>query len=395
MAQSEYKACCLSAAPDPESAFCPECGGSLSRCACGNLMDSAGLCAACVNPHLYLEKGAVLESAVGERLSVPFILRNDSQSRALSIQNVFHDGKHVPLTWERLEAGRERAFSLETESFTEAGIHNLNLTVVVVSRFDEAEELYAFSSQIPIHVESVDKSSPNISISGVSGPVGHGITINSVARQGESGFRSRRETALLSRRAVPLERAERYELQNGIRGYKALGARIPRDVEFDYDGFPAEDTPLKGPLSKPVLRCGRNSRRYDAKLNPQPNDLCLRIYDRQSGKLDAEASKGISRRLCDFVIQNDRLHLRAISDKGLAHNGEIQPAGATVIVSDGDSLTTPVRPGQTLTFMVKFKVSSGSVRQIRIVQRTVQGLDTRPQQGPALETAKGPTPGKI
>jgi hypothetical protein len=64
------------------------------------------------------------------------------------------------------------------------------------------------------------------------------------------------------------------------------------------------------------------------------------------------------------MLQNDRLYLRAISDRGLTQNGEILKAGDIVIVNHGDSFTTPVRPGKTLTFGTKFKISRDVVTQI-------------------------------
>jgi hypothetical protein len=180
---------------------------------------------------------------------------------------------------------------------------------------------------------------------------------------------------------VKLERADLHEIQSGIRGYATLGARVGRDVEFVFDGFPPTDTPAKGPLRglQPVLRCGRNSRNFDAQRNPQPNDLCLRIHDVDSGELDTEASKAISRHLCDFTLQNDRLCVRSLSESGLLHNGEILKPGVLAVVMDGDSFTTPASARKTVTFEVKFRTAAGLVTQIRFVRREGKDLPKRGQ----------------
>jgi hypothetical protein len=157
-----------------------------------------------------------------------------------------------------------------------------------------------------------------------------------------------------------LERQDRYERDNGYRGYKASGARIPRNVEFVYDGFPVNDRPSDGPLRgpQPIIRCGRNGRSFDAQKNSQPNDLCFRIYNSKSGELDVEGS-------CEFMIMNDRLYLRVLSDRPLTQNDDALKSGGVVVVNHGDSFSMPVKPGKTFTFGVKFRITGDKVRQIR------------------------------
>jgi hypothetical protein len=376
----EYRACCQGVASDVEVAFCPECSHPLFRCAqCRNLVNPRGFCDVCVRLELYLAKDAVRAARVGDCLTVPFILKNTSAvSRTLWVQHVLKDGKHVkgepvPLKWQQLETGRDRAFSVDTEPFATGGVTSLRLTIIVASRFEEIEELYAFSGEVDIEVKGNHGQAANkVNVSGdVDGPVS--ITVY------ESNLAVDHKTTAGSQtiqQPVKLERADLHEIQSGIRGYATLGARVGRDVEFVFDGFPAGDTPANGPLRglQPVLRCGRNSRNFDSERNPKPNDLCLRIHDAGSGELDPEASKAISRHLCDFTLQNDRLYVRPLSENGLVHNGEILKPGALAVVMDGDSFATPANARKTVTFEVKFRTAAGLVTQIRFVRREAKDL---------------------
>lgn len=309
-----------------------------------------------------------------ECLAIPFVLINNSPvSHALSVKNLFRYGKDVknepiPIGWEKLEAGRERTFSVQTEPFTGSGTIHLGLTVVVSSRIEGIEELYVFAGQMRIDVErgSVEPAQISQTFNMEGANLGTGALVYATQKQTESGFKKRQAEAQLTRLPIPLERQDRYECENGYRGYKASGTRIPRNVEFVYEGFPVNDRPPNGPLrgSQPIIRCGRNGRRLDAQKNPQPNDLCLRIYNSKSGELDMEGSSAISRNVCEFMIQNDRLYLRALADGAIAQNGVALKSGDIVVVNHGDSFITPLRTGKTITFGTKFKIIGDEVKQI-------------------------------
>jgi hypothetical protein len=86
--------------------------------------------------------------------------------------------------------------------------------------------------------------------------------------------------------------------------------------------------------------------------------------------LDAESSKGISRHLCDFILQNDRLCLRPFADRGLMQNGEIVNPGSLAVVKGGDSFSVTAGRGKVLTFRTVFKASADVVRQIRFETAT-------------------------
>jgi hypothetical protein len=374
----EYKDCCRRSATESDTAFCPECGHAFYRCAypgCRSLINPLGHCPFCVRPELYVEKGAVLVAEKDECLTIPFVLTNTSPvNHALSVHDLFRYGKDVknepvPIGWEKLEAGRERTFSVQTEPFTGSGTIHLGLRVVVSSRVEEIEELYVFAGEMRIDVErgSVEPAHISQTFNMGGANLGTGALVYATQKQTETGFKKRQAIALQTRLSIPLERQDRYERENGHRGYKDSGTRIPRSVEFVYDGFPENDKPFNGPLcgQQPVIRCGRNSRRFDAQRNPKPNDLCLRIYDPKSGKLDAEGSAAISRHACDFIIQNDRLYVRALSDTALIKNGAALKEGDLVVVNHGDLFATPAKSAVTISFGTKFWITGDEVRQIR------------------------------
>jgi hypothetical protein len=368
---NEYGGCCrATAAQDDSAVFCPECAHPLFRCAspgCGGLVTPLGHCPACIDLRLSLEQGAVLTARLGEFLSVPFALRNSASAGSISIRSVLRDAtnapqERVPVNWERLHAGQTRAFRVDAGPFERAGLGNLGITIVAAAA-GEIEEAYAFSGDIAIDVEGPDPDRDvTINLEGAS--LGTGTMV--VANSRPDGAR-RRAARLEVRAEVPLERAERYEIERGYRGYDGSGVRVPRTVEFVYAGFPAADAPRDGPLlQRALIRCGRNGRARDGRQDAQPNDLCLRIYDAGTGALDRDASGGISRRACDFLLANDRLYLRSLCEAGVAVNGERLAAGETRVVGDGDAFALPAGPGRRVAFGAAFKVSGGLVTQVRL-----------------------------
>jgi hypothetical protein len=372
-AWDDYRNCChRAAALDREAAFCPDCGHHLFRCAaadCRSLVTPLGHCPACIDLGLSIEKGAVLKAKLGECLSVPFVLRNNSQVRSLSVRSVLRDEtdlpqQPVPITWEQLDAGRTRAFDVAAGPFAHSGINSLRLTLIVLALFDDVEETYAFSGQVAIDVESADPTQvvQNFNLSGADFGTAGMVVANPHASVDRRG---RQAEATRGRTDVPLERAERYEIEKNCRGYEALLARMPRNVEFAYAGFPAGDRPADGPLlERPLVRLGRNGREL-LPGNPQPNDLCLRIYDPQSGALDRDASMAISRRAADLILQNDRLYVRSLGQGGLALNNEPLSGGEARVVGHGDLLTLPPGHPKALGVRTTFKVSAGLVTQVR------------------------------
>ena len=363
--RSDFQSCCYAAALDTEVAFCPDCGASLYRCPgfkrCHNLVKPLGYCTVCIQAQLALAPQAITQARVGDVLSLPFLLRNTSPAgQPLMIMNILkqqrgHPLQTVPLGWDRLDAGQERMFSVDTEDLTSGGIHRLQLFLVLGSQ----EEQYVFAAEVVFEVDSGQASQivQNIHFQDTSFGTGGMV----VANPNAPADPTRKARSLGERQEITLERAERFELEQGYRGYAEHAVRIPRDARFEYHGFPAADTPPPGTLKgiAPSLRCGRNSRRHDAQHNPQPNDLCLRAYDPQTGLLDAAGSKTISRQIGEFLLRNDRLYLQAAA--ALQRNNERLDSGALYPVFDGDSFTLAGGMRHAFTVTLRFRTRLGEV----------------------------------
>jgi hypothetical protein len=372
-AGDEYAPCCRATAADPDAVFCPECGRALLRCptpGCGGLLTPLGHCTACFNLSLSLEPSAVLRSRAGECASLPFVLANRGAG-PVSIKTVLRETaglapETVPLPWERLDPGKSRAFTVTAGPFSHGGITSVRLTFVAAVDAGACEEVYAFSGEVAIDVEAAAPTQvyQHVQIQDVDFGTG-GMVAANPHLSGESR-RDRHQDEVGVRTDVPLERAERHELQQGYRGYKTLGVRIPRDVVCQFAGFPAADRPPDGPLAaRPVVRCGRNGRPRGGAGDADSSDLCLRVYQPATGQLDRDASKAISGRVCEFVLCCQRLSVRSIGRHGLQVNGVNLPAGDTRTVDPGDTFAVPSLPGRTLAIRTAFTVTGGLVTHVR------------------------------
>ena len=370
-----YRACCHRHASDGDAGFCPECGHPFLRCLafaeCHNLVTPDQPCSVCVAPALMIDAGAVVQSKTGERLSVPLILRNVSPAaRPLWVKRIVKgDGRveePVALTWEQLEAGSERRFTIDTPPMTEGGTHTLRVIMVLASRYKGLEEEYAFAAGMAITVSGADTQQivQNINLSGAQFQTGGMVhTQLNTKRDAGSG-----PTPLQDRTLLSLERAEKYELEQGIRGYRAEGVRVPRHVEFTFSGFRPDDRPADGAtlLQRGRLAFGRNSRTADPATNPTPNDVCLRAYDARGATVDERATMALSRHHFDLVVVNDRICVLARATGGLQVNGEPLSAGEVVALAPGDRVAPiPGRPDK-LTIQVTFVESIGSVERIDV-----------------------------
>jgi hypothetical protein len=371
-AWEDYRSCCrVTAARDRAAGFCPECGHRLFRCPapdCGSLLAPLGHCAACVDLSLSVEKGAMLSARLGECLSVPFVLRNDASTRPLSIKAILREmtgspREPVALAWDQLEAGRTRNFSVTAGPFSTAGRNSLRLVVVVCAGFGEVEETYAFSGEVAVDVEGKDPTQvvQNFNLAGADFG-----TAGMVVANPHADTHRRQGDALDAREQLVLERVERFEMREGLRGYDKLNARVARDAEFRFAGFPQADAPPNGPLlAGPIIRCGRNSRARDGAATAQPSDLCLRVYEAGTGALDREASAAISRHVCDFVLQDDRVYVRSATPAGLAVNGQRLDAAERRVVDHGDSFTVAAGQGKSVTFTAALRAAGAVVSEIR------------------------------
>lgn len=375
-----YGSCCQKHAADPGVSFCPECRHPLVRCMafadCGSLVPAAGPCPACVAPVVMIDAGAIVQSKAGERLAVPFILRNASVAqRPIWVTRVARlDGSHVEpiaLTWEQIDAGAERRFTVDTPPLEAGGTYALHIVLVVASRHRGVEEEYAFAAGTTIRVSSQRSLSfqQNIHVEAASahgGGVGTGGAVNAPVKVdfGDEGAGQ----ALRDRMPLPLDRAEKYELEQGLRGYRDDRLRVARNVTFTFHGFRGADRPSDGsPLaSRGTLAFGRNSRAPGAGADAAPNDVCLRAYDARTGAVDEPATMAISRHHFDLVVVNDRVCLLARTTRGLQVNEQTLTAGELVPLAAGDRIVPIAGRPDKLSLQIEFSTSIGSVDRIDV-----------------------------
>jgi hypothetical protein len=372
-----YGACCYRGALQTDSAFCPECGRTLLRCMafseCFSLIAPTQPCPVCIAPELAIDKGAITQSKIGERLSIPLVLRNASKvERAIFVTAIVKaEGKAyepLALPWEHVEPQSERRFTVETAPLAQGGTHAVGIIATLASRYKGREERYAYAGRVSIVVESPDQQQivQNINLAGAQFETG-GLVHAPVSSRPVGGTSP---SVLRVREAIPFERAERYEIEQGIRGYGETGVRVPRDVSFTFSGFLPADHPGDGVAvgMGGALSCGRNSRRFDAQTNPFPNDLCLRIHDQRTGAIDEDATRSLSRHQFDFLVLNDRLCVQVRSSGGLEHNGRKLATGEVRVLRDGDRLAPLPGRAEKLELVVRFRSSVGSAEAIEIAR---------------------------
>jgi hypothetical protein len=324
-----------------------------------------------VAPALLIDAGAVVQSKAGERVSVPLILRNGSPApRPIWVKRIVRwDGRvdvPVALTWEQIDSGAERHFTIDTAPLAEGGTHTLRVILVLASRYKGLEEEYAFTAGMTITVSGPDTQQviQNINLSGAQFQTGGMVHTQLNTRPNAGGA----PAALQDRSALPLERAEKYELEQGVRGYQSQGLRVPRHVEFAFTGFRDADRPHDGwtLLGRGRLACGRNSRTPDPAANAVASDLSLRAYNARTGQVDEPATLAISRNHFDLVVVNDRLCLQARATRGLQVNGDNLPSGQMRPLQPGDRIVPIPDHPEKMTVHVAFASSIGSVERITI-----------------------------
>jgi hypothetical protein len=374
-----YKNCCVrnAGSVDPDVGFCPDCGHALLRCVafaeCRSLVNPSQPCPSCVAPVLMIDAGAIISAKAGERMSVPLILRNSSPAgRTLWLKRVAkRDGKaeeQITLPWEQLDAQTERRLSLDTPPMAEGGTYTLNVILVLATRYKGLEEEYAFSAGVSVTVAKADGGPQHLHLQYDMGGdlhgtgAGHNIITNMKAdRAAEMAA-----AALENQKILPLERAERYELEQGIRGYRSSNLRVLRSVDFAFSGFRTGETPAAGAVLVPRGRMlfGRNSRSVTPSDTVAPNDVCLRAYDAKTKTVDDAATMAISRHHFELVVVNDRLCVHARATKGMQVNGEDLTSGQVYPVVPGDRIVPIPGRGDKLTLQVRFTSSIGVVERI-------------------------------
>jgi hypothetical protein len=395
-----YKSCCFEAAGslDSDVGFCPKCGHALMRCIgfadCGKLVTPGQACPGCMAPQLIIDAGAAVSAKAGDRMSVPLILLNQSPAgRPLWVKRISKlDGtaeQHLSIPWEQVDAHGERRFSLDT-ALAEGGTYTLHVRLVLAARYKNVEEEYAFAAGIAVSAAAQEHGvKHNLNFVTVSGDVsGAGAIGHNVRFTGDGGLsvggnvsgagaighevgpsdkRATTATALVDKKPVPLERAERYELEQGIRGYRKEGVRVLRNVDLAFSGFRPEDIPREPPalIASGRLLFGRNSR-PPVPENVTANDVCLRAFDPKAKKVDEPATMAISRHHFDFVVVNDRLAVQVRAPGGMQVNEKTLTAGEVYPIAPGDRIIPIPGRADKLTLRVAFSNGIGVVNRVDV-----------------------------
>ena len=365
MAWRAYRACCEQSGQDPEAAYCEQCGNVLIRCpGCKRLLQPFGHCESCVQPGLFVDKGASLSARRGEILSIPFVLSNASPEHTLLIESI-EKREHgqpsvgVPLAWEKLAPRQARGFPVTLSPLSHGGMHTLELFIRVASDDDIPEE-FVFTGSLGIDVADDERQQTTINVQAS----GTGALIHNLQVAELTGGHER--TRIEDLAPIRLDRAERTELESGVRGYPEMHARVARDAVYRFSGFPDSDLPRNGQLvlASRALRVGRNSVRFDAEQNPHPSDLALRLYRRRDGELDRDGSMALSREHFELQIRNARLYLKAVSLQGVRLNDRHLSRGETQALRHDDIIAPLAANPRDLSIRVRFEPSGRAIKRI-------------------------------
>ena len=183
--QKTERHCCYRAAMNPEAGYCNDCGDSLLRCIayeeCSGLVTASGHCEVCIAPRLILAADSVRETSVGGTVVLNLDVQNTTSiPRPLFVKAVWAreqqgEWEQISLPWDRIEANSSAPFSIRADQLDRAGIHEVELLIVVASRFEWREEVVAFSGRISLQVEaaqavSVQQNIYNLSLIHISEP---------------------------------------------------------------------------------------------------------------------------------------------------------------------------------------------------------------------------------
>jgi hypothetical protein len=374
MAFPSYAPCCAATARDLAANVCDQCGHVLLRCPgfrqCGVLVDRTGYCASHVAPELFVEAGALLGARVGQRVTVPMVLKNGSRiGGGFRVERLLkgepgHELQEVALDWDQLRAGDERSFAVDTGVFEAGGTTRLRVVMVLGTTREGAQESYAFSGEVMLKIDEREQKAQITQHINVQG--GHfeaGAT--AVVQTGPSvteglQYRLGDDNSPKGRTPVAtLQRAEAYELREGVRGYTELQAAFAPDVEVRCDGFDTGETPpgRRPFVGRRELAFGRNSREASDK-NPEPNDFVLRSRS-ADGAVDRERSLAVSGRAGTLALENGRLLLTVTGSRTLYVNGEPLEVGASAVLADRARVGVLGPRASDLGFQVEFS-SSGT-----------------------------------
>lgn len=354
-----YEACCIASAREADAMVCGQCGHVLLRCPgfreCNQLVDPTEFCPTHLVPLLQLDGAALgaqgagrgVTAKVGQRASVPLVLANAARLPSsfrverLSKGEPGQDLEQVALDWDVVRPGEERSFAVDTGVFAAGGTARVRIVLVLASTYGGRESTHAFSTEVRLSIEEREEKAhitQHIHVegghfeAGASAVVQTGPSISeSFKYQGLSAQEAQRNT-------LALQRAEAYELREGLRGYVELGAAVARTVPVRFVGFAEGESPTapRPLLADGTLDFGRNSRERSER-NPDPNDVVM-IARGKGGAVDRERSLRVSGRHCRLSIENGRLLLTSTGSRPTWVNGAAIEPGASLVVSGGDKI---------------------------------------------------------
>lgn len=365
------KPCCYTAAISDDATFCGDCGKPLMRCMaaeeCGGLLDDHGLCTVCVSPHLQVDAGAMVAARVGGAVSIPLSIANLSVvGRPIFVTDIWTreaGGEWRPhaLGWERLAAGEVAPVAVTADKLERAGAHSLGVMVAVSTRWRWRQERFAFATTLRLTVEN-DKAEtgPVVNIGGDS--AGHGNVVYISGQDGDKAKAGTADEAI----SLTMVRVEKEERRLGLQGIsEALW--VPKSTRFEWSGFGPQEAPSDGPVlnSEGLLTFGR-SRSHAA---GGTNDTRLLVRT-ETGEIDEDLSRLISRRHFELYIECDRLMLRVESEAGVRVRGDAYGRGKTVQLADGDVIAPLVKSPDLLGVSVKFHIEHGAVRTVFLTRQS-------------------------
>lgn len=369
--------CCVRrAAASPDAMVCGECGSPILRCIaykeCGGLLDESGLCDVCVSPALLLESGARSDGKAGGALVLPLTFRNDSLiRRPLRVDEVWvgeagGELRKQRIDWEELKAGEAKSLWVQTGELKRQGAQLFEITFTVASHYGRRHEAFAFKAALELRVDA-----------------GGGVVINQTINAGgdnrtgagdafliniDTGASGDQQDARTRASQLNLVHADRFEKEQGVRGYKEgqlAGARVVRNARVTFKGFGKGEAPDPKPINTPdsLIVLGRHLFRS----NGGETDVRLLIHDAQ-GAVDEPVSREISRRHIELFLQNGRLCMNVAGGAGVMLNNDKLPQDTIEILKTGDIIKVlPGRP-DAIALQVRMRADGGEVREITLTR---------------------------
>ncbi|MBI1339107.1 hypothetical protein GC169_02690 [bacterium] len=356
--------CCRASARLKDAKFCDECGKPLLRCMaheeCGGLVRDDGWCRQCVSPELFLDSGAVNEVKVGGALALPLVFRNSaSVGRPLFITKLWvregeGERREQELAWERLDAGAQIPWSVQTSPLNNSGRHRFEVSFVASTRYRWREEAFTFAAELNIDVEQGGAITITQNITaGDTGTAYAPIRL-------ETGGEAQRNAGTSSVSQLALVRAERYDRVGELRGYPG-GDRVSRGARIIWRGWPEGEAPFDGPITATdgLVTLGR------ARTHAQGGENDARLLVRSpGGAMDEALTQAISRRHIDLFIQKGRLYVHAAGEAGVRIDDRSVPRDGIEPLLSGEVLDVLPRQPGALSVRVQMKAHFGEISEV-------------------------------